>query len=46
MAKRSVAGVGDIAPDFALDDTEGNEVCLGSYRQQQPVVLVFNRGFT
>jgi peroxiredoxin len=34
------------APDFALPDFEGRLVRLANFRGKQPVVLVFNRGFT
>jgi peroxiredoxin len=34
------------APDFTLQDYNGNPVRLGDYRGRRHVVLVFNRGFT
>jgi peroxiredoxin len=34
------------APDFALPDFEGQLVRLSDFQGKQPVVLVFNRGFT
>jgi peroxiredoxin len=34
-----------LSPDFALADSEGNEVQLSDYRDRQNVLLVFNRGF-
>lgn len=34
-----------IAPDFELVDTQGNSIHLSDYRERQPVVLVFIRGF-
>lgn len=34
-----------IAPDFCLDDYQGNRVCLSDYRGRKHVLLVFNRGF-
>ncbi len=34
------------APDFSLPDYRGNLVSLSHFRQQQNVLLVFNRGFT
>lgn len=37
--------VGDIAPDFTLRDTNGNEVTLSSFRSDKIIYLVFNRGF-
>jgi len=45
MAKNSAPDVGDLAIDFTLIDTGGREIRLGSYRDQHPVLLVFNRGF-
>lgn len=33
--------VGDSAPDFTLPDHEGNIVSLKTFREKQPVVLVF-----
>jgi peroxiredoxin len=35
----------DIAPDFALVDTRGNEVRLSDFRGKKHVLLVLNRGF-
>jgi peroxiredoxin len=35
---------GDLAPDFELDDVQGEHVRLSDYRGK-PVVLVFLRGF-
>jgi peroxiredoxin len=35
-----------LAPDFTLSDTHDQEVTLSTYRGKQPVVLVFNRGFS
>ena len=34
------------APDFSLNDFEGNPVCLSDYFSHSNVLLVFNRGFT
>ncbi len=33
------------APDFELDDFQGNQVKLSDYFGTKNVVLVFNRGF-
>lgn len=33
------------APDFTLDDFQGNPVSLADFRGQKNVLLVFNRGF-
>ena len=37
--------VGAAAPDFTLSNQDGQPVTLSSYRGQQPVVLVFYRGY-
>lgn len=37
--------VGDVAPDFTLDDQNGNKVALSEARGKSPVVLVFYRGY-
>jgi len=34
-----------VAPDFTLDDFNGNEFKLSNLRGEKRVVLVFNRGF-
>ncbi len=34
------------APDFTLDDYQGDPVSLADFRGRQHVLLVFNRGFT
>ena len=36
---------GDIAPDFTLQDQDGNKVTLSDAREKSPVVLVFYRGY-
>jgi len=33
------------APNFTLNDYQGQPVSLSDYRYQKNVVLVFNRGF-
>jgi peroxiredoxin len=33
------------APDFELEDFQGQKMRLADYRGQKNVVLVFNRGF-
>jgi cytochrome oxidase Cu insertion factor (SCO1/SenC/PrrC family) len=38
-------GVGDIAPDFTLEDQNRNKVTLSDARGKSPVVLVFYRGY-
>ena len=34
-------GIGSLAPDFTLQDIEGNQVILSSFRGEKPVLLVF-----
>lgn len=36
--------VGDVAPDFTLEDQNGRAVTLASFREKKHVVLVFYRG--
>ena len=38
-------GVGDIAPDFTLEDQNHNKVTLTNARGNSRVVLVFYRGY-
>lgn len=38
-------GVGDVAPDFTLEDQNRNKVTLSDARGKSPVVLVFYRGY-
>ncbi len=38
-------GIGDIAPDFTLEDQNNNKVTLSDARGKSPVVLVFYRGY-
>jgi peroxiredoxin len=33
------------APDFSLENLQGNQVKLSDFQGRQHVVLVFNRGF-
>lgn len=33
------------APDFTLDDYQGNSVSLSQFKGEKNVLLVFNRGF-
>lgn len=37
--------VGDTAPDFTLEDQNGQKVTLSESRSKSPVVLVFYRGY-
>ena len=36
---------GELAPDFELEDINGNRIRLSSYRNNKPVILAFLRGF-
>lgn len=36
---------GELAPDFQLNDVNGNPVRLSGFRGSKPVVLSFLRGF-
>ncbi|MBI5655124.1 peroxiredoxin [Candidatus Uhrbacteria bacterium] len=47
MVKTAASGelkLGDLAPDFAMSDQDGNEVKLSSYRGKHNIVLVFYPG--
>ena len=37
--------INDTAPDFTLEDSQGQNVRLSDYRGDRHVVLIFNRGF-
>ncbi len=37
--------VGEMAPDFTLEDQQGRPVTLSSTRGKMPIVLVFYRGY-
>ena len=37
-------GVGDQAPDFTLEDSDGRFISLSEFRNNKKVVLVFYRG--
>lgn len=43
--RSSPISVGDIAPDFTLEDQNRNKVTLSDARGKSPVVLVFYRGY-
>jgi peroxiredoxin len=43
--KTDIITPGEPAPDFELEDLNGNPVRLSSYRGSKPVVLAFLRGF-
>lgn len=36
---------GELAPDFELEDVNGNLIRLSRFRGSKPVVLAFLRGF-
>jgi peroxiredoxin len=36
---------GELAPNFELQDINGDLVQLSSFRESKPVVLIFLRGF-
>jgi peroxiredoxin len=36
---------GELAPDFEIEDINGNIVRLSNFRNNKPVVLAFLRGF-
>ena len=37
---------GEIAPDFELEDVNGDRIRLSSFRDNKTIVLAFLRGFT
>lgn len=43
--RNSPVAVGDTAPDFTLEDQNGNKVTLSDSRNKNPVVLVFYRAY-
>jgi len=36
---------GELAPDFELEDVQGNRVRLSDFRGSKPIILAFLRGF-
>ena len=42
--RNSPVQVGEVAPDFILDDQNGQKVTLSAARASAPTVLVFYRG--
>lgn len=36
---------GELAPEFELEDIQGNRIRLSDFRENKPVVLAFLRGF-
>ncbi len=43
--RSSPIGIGDMAPDFTLEDQSGHKIRLADARGKSPVVLVFYRGY-
>lgn len=43
--RTSPVAVGDVAPDFTLEDQNGSKVTLSDSRGKNPVVLVFYRAY-
>lgn len=43
--RRTPVAVGDMAPDFKLEDQNGHRITLSDARDKSPVVLVFYRGY-
>jgi len=43
-ARSTPIGVGDMAPDFTLEDQNGVKRTLSGERGKRPVVLIFYRG--
>ena len=43
--RSSPIGVGDVAPNFTLEDQNKNKITLSDTREKSPVVLVFYRGY-
>lgn len=45
VVRSTPIGIGDVAPDFTLEDQTKNKVTLSDARGKSPVVLVFYRGY-
>jgi len=45
IQRNAPVAVGDVAPDFTLEDQNRNKVTLSNARGKSPVVLVFYRGY-
>ncbi len=45
QARNIPVRVGEVAPDFTLEDQNGQKVKLSEARGKSPVVLVFYRGY-
>ncbi len=44
-SRKDAVAVGEVAPDFTLEDQNRNKVTLSESRDKSPVVLVFYRGY-
>ena len=44
-SRATSVGVGEVAPDFTLEDHQGRKATLSDARSKSPVVLVFYRGY-
>lgn len=44
-SRSTPVAVGEVAPDFTLEDQNRNKVTLSAVRGKSPVVLVFYRGY-
>lgn len=45
MTPKNLITPGQLAPDFELEDINGNIVRLSDFRGGKPIVLTFLRGF-
>ena len=45
MKRSAPVSAGEVAPDFTLEDIQGNPVTLSATRGKTPTVLVFYRGY-
>ena len=45
VARTTPVGIGEMAPDFTLEDERGRRVKLSAARGRMPTVLVFYRGY-
>ena len=45
VKRAAPVGVGDMAPDFTLEDQNGRTLTLSTEWKARPVVLVFYRGY-
>ncbi len=44
-SRNTPIAIGEVAPDFTLEDQNKNKVILSAARGKSPVVLVFYRGY-